>query len=351
MAGNNRVFFPIESFNLGKYCSASGIAVKGLQSVSTTTNFNLEQVFELGQLDIYANMENLPTIEISATKVFDGYPGLYILATTESTSAGLLQRSNTRCDAIFSIFSDQQISASGIPLVQAYTSGLYVNTINFNLPVNGNLTETLTLTGNDKVWITSSGTTYQGHTGYYLNGYFDDKDSPAASGGIRRRQNVVMGNAAAGGSVWPRILPGITTVTGSGYNIQTAGVFGAHIQDVTVSCNLGRTDLYELGRRRPYYRYANFPVAVDCTINITAGGTNPSDNVNANADIDNLTDEPIVIAIDEGTVIDLGTKNKCLSINFTGGDTGGGVRTISYQFQNFNHLTVTSPSDPAALTP
>ena len=53
----------------------------GVQSVGITTNFNLEQVFELGQIQIYENVEAVPDIEITMEKVLDGEPLLYDLAT------------------------------------------------------------------------------------------------------------------------------------------------------------------------------------------------------------------------------------------------------------------------------
>lgn len=346
---NNRVYYPLHYIAIGPYCSASGVEVHGLQSVTMNTTFNLEQVFELGQLDIYENLENLPSIDLTAEKVIDGYPLMYHLASTQATNASLANRTNTRCDVILSVFSDSQESSSGIPVVQAYCSGMYINSITFNLPVEGQLTENINLVGNDKIWVTGSGTVWYDKVGYAFDGHFDATDSPAS--GVKRRQNVKMGDSASNGSVWPTNLPGITIVNGSGYNVEVAGQFGAHIQDVSVTCNLGRTDLFELGRRRPYHRYANFPTAVDCTINITAGGENPGDNINADSDVDNLTDEPIVIKIDDGTVIDLGTKNKLQSVSYSGGDTSGGVVTLQYQYQNFNKLTVTAPHDPASLTP
>jgi hypothetical protein len=163
---------------------------------------------------------------------------------------------------------------------------------------------------------------------------------------IQRRQNVTMGNAAAGGSVWPKNLPGISVVTGSGYNVETAGQFGSHIQDVSISTNLGREDLFELGRRKPYYKYANFPVAVDCSINMTPAGFGDAIDASSEA-TSNLSDEPIVIRLHDGTFFDLGTKNKLQSTTYSGGDTGGGVVSVSYNFQNFNKLDVVNPADPA----
>lgn len=345
---NFRVFYPLHYIAVGPYCTGSGLPVHGLQSLQTTTSFNLEQVFELGQLDIYENIENLPSVEITATKVLDGYPLLYHLATRGANSSSLLNRSNQRADVIFSVFSDSQDNASGTPVRQAYCSGVYLNSLSYTLPVQGNCTENVTLVGNDKVWI-SSGTVWGGKTGFAFTGHFNGNDSPAS--GTQRRQNVKMGNSAAGGSIWPSIIPGVTVVAGSGYNVQSAGQYGAHIQDVSISVNLGREDLFELGNRKPYYKYAKFPTAVDCTINITAGGTNPSDSINADSNsVANISNEPIVIKLDDGTIFHLGAKNKLQSVTYSGGDTGGGVATISYAFQNFNYLTIVSPADPDGLT-
>lgn len=321
---NFRVFYPLHYIAIGPYCSASGTPVHGVQSLGSTTSFNLEQVFELGQLDIYENIENLPDIEITVERVMDGYPLMYELATSEAVGTSLLNKSNERCDIILSIFSDSQDNASGTALVQAYCSGMYIGSLNYNLPVQGNCTESLTFVGNDKSW---GGTYFQGH--------FDGTDSPADQ--VQRRQHVMMGS---GQSNWPNIIPGIA----GGYNPSTAGEFGAHIQDVTISVNLGREDLFELGRRKPYYKYATFPTAVDCTINVIAAGNEPGDMVNASSDAEsNLTDEKIRIVMDDGTVFDLGTKNKLNSVTSNGGDTGGEVLTYTYSFQNFNFLVVTSP--------
>jgi hypothetical protein len=346
---NFRVHYPVHYVALGPYCSASGTEIHGLQNVSMTTSYNLEQVFELGQLEIYENIENVPDVEMTISKVLDGHPLIYHLATPDASQNTLVNRSNKRCDAFLSIFSDEQDNASGTPIVQAYASGMYINSLSYNLPVEGNCTEDVTLIGNDKLWISGSGTVWSGKTGYAFNGHFTTgEDSPFGSENVQRRQMVKMG-AAPTGSIWPKQIPGMTTVAGSGFNLLSAGQFGAHLQDVTLSVSLNREDLFELGRRKPYYRYASFPTAVDCTINLTAGGTLPGDMIEADSDADNLVDEPIVIKLEDSTIFDLGNKNKLLSVTYSGGDTGGGVATIAYNYQNFNRLNITADNDPAGL--
>ncbi len=334
---SNRVYYPVHYVAIGPYCSASGIPVHGVQSVNLTTTFNLEQVFELGQLDIYENVENLPSIEMTVEKVLDGYPLIYHLGTRGATTKTLANRTNQRADIILSIFTDAQDNSSGVPATQAYCSGMYSNSLNYTIPVQGPSKESVTFIGNDKIWRTS---------GFAFNGHFTTgTDSPAS--GTQRRQMVNMGISGIA-SIWPTLIPGVTVSNGSGYNVETAGTFGAHIQDVSISTSLNREDLFELGRKKPYYRYAKFPVAVDCTINLTPAAA--GDSVNANSDaVSNLSNEPIVIRLADSTKFDLGNKNKLNSVTYSGGDTGGGVVQVAYAFQNFNRLDITQNSDPEGL--
>lgn len=334
-----RSYYPVQSLAIGAYCSNSGILIHGLQSISVNTSFNLEQVFEIGQIEIYENIEGLPDIEIQLEKVLDGYPLAYHAATRTATSSALNNRTNERCDVIFNVFSDALNSASGNIETQMYCSGMYINSLSYSIPVQGNVTESLTLVGNDKVWRTSSNFSFVGN--------FNNNDTPAS--GVQRRENVVMG-AAPTGSIWPADIPNMTVVNGSGYNTLSGADFVVHLQDVNISVNLGREDLFELGRKKPYYRYATFPVAVDCSINSVLAGSEPYDGINANSEIDNLTNQPIVIKLNDATVFNLGTKNKLLSTSFST-STDGGVSIITYNYQNFNTLAVVNAnSDPAGIT-
>jgi len=336
---NYRVHYPVHYVATSPHQWGSGFTtIHGVQSVVLNTSFDLEQVFELGQLDIYENVETVPDIEMTIEKVLDGYPLVYHLASQSATANTLLNRTNQRCDAILSIFSDAQDNASGTALAQAMVSGLYINSLTYTLPVEGNCSESVSLVGNDKIWRTS---------GFYFDGDFDGTDSPAS--GVQRRQNVIMGVAPTG-SVWPADLPSLTVSNGSGYNEADGDTYVSHIQDVTISTNLNRTDLFELGKRRAYYKFAQFPTEVTCEINMLAAGDNPGDNVNAVGDSEaNLSDQPIMIKLDDSTVFDLGVKNKLASVNYSGGDATGGEVTETYSYSNFNYLIVTQNSDPAGF--
>ena len=175
----------------------------------------------------------------------------------------------------------------------------------------------------------------------FSTGFEGDESPITASGGVQRRENVIMAS-----SVWPTEIPGINV---SGINEATNGVFAAHLQNVNISVNLSRTDLFELGSKGPYFRYAEFPTEVTCSIELTA--TEDGDQIDARSDQDNLSDQRIFIMLDQGVQIDLGTSNKLASIDLTGGDTGGGNVTVTYNYSNFNDFKVLMPAtDPAGLT-
>ena len=65
----------------------------------------------------------------------------------------------------------------------------------------------------------------------------------------------------------------------------------------------------------------------------------------------NLTDETIIVRMREGTVINLGTKNKLASVTYGGGNAGkgGGNVTNVFNYSNFNSLVIQHPRDPAGL--
>ena len=95
MAANNRVYYAIQQVAFAKHSGGAGgtrIAAHGVQSVGITTTFNLEQVFELGQLAIYENIEGTPDIEVTMSKVLDGYIPLYCLASADQTDGPQLNK-------------------------------------------------------------------------------------------------------------------------------------------------------------------------------------------------------------------------------------------------------------------
>lgn len=350
---NKRIFWALEAFGIAKDGTTSPTVVHGVQNVGISTTFNLEKIFELGQLNIYEQVENLAEIEVTAEKVFDGYPLLYHLSTQNATSSSLLGRSNDRATLMMSIFADTSNAASGSPNSQVTMSGMYISSLGYSFPLEGNYTESVTWVGNNKTWASGSFT--------FTGTLFNNADTPlnitSGLGGVQRREDLIYGTSTA--YLVNTLLPyggtdGIPNIGTSGTVVPRSDGFGynVHVQSINVQASLGRESLLELGRKNPWFRFVSFPVEVTTDIEVLS---TYGDYVNATEQgVDgfggNLTDKTIQIVTRDGTKLYLGTKNKLSSVNQTGGDTGGGNVMVTYSYSNANELTIIHPQDPKGYT-
>ena len=362
MSLNDRIFYATQAVGIHGHGDGGDVTaaemVHGLQSVGINTTFNLEQAFELGQIEIYENIEGTPDVEVTLEKVLDGSPLIYHLASVNGldgtpAGSGLVGRSKSRCDVRLGIFSDahNNVSAGNASAeAEVYMSGMYISSISYTVPTDGSMTESVTLVGNNKQWLTTG----QKLTATAVDA-FDGNDFPAAltsgvhtgaytpSGGIQQREDVFVS-----GCILPNSIEG---VLGSGYgnalNYGT-GANRVHIQSFSVSTDFSREDILELGRKTPYARPATFPIEVTCEIEaITTSG----DFVNAfefgdaklngtTSSGNNTAQENIFLCTRAGYAFDLGAKNRLASVSYGGGDATGGNATCSYSYTNFNELDV-----------
>ena len=380
----NRIYFANQQVAFRRDASlgvASWTAAHGVQSVAVTTTFNLEQAFELGQLAIYENIEGVPDIEMTMSKVLDGYPLLYHLATDEVAGHGhgptLAGRSNAKCVAALGVWPDTQDSASGDPSQQMEASGMFCSAVSYNFPLEDNFSEDVTIVGNNKGWkdagaATAIGCASPGWAFVYATGEFvNNDDVPLAStangaasgqyGGVNRRENLSFASSEAilsdstSGVDYTKLPTELPGVDSNGWMSARNAINAVHLQSITVSTDLGREELFELGTRQPYARVVTFPVEVTCDIemlslsgdmiNAFADGCNDSDD-QCTGIVDNLTNQTIRIATCEGTRVFIGNKNKLASVNYGGGDAGGGNVTVTYSYTTFNDFTVLHPRDP-----
>jgi hypothetical protein len=374
-AANYRIFYACQMVGLHKMGTdtvnpsshTDGLTLAhGVQSVGITTNFNLEQAFELGQIQIYENIEGLPDVEVTLEKVLDGYALLYHLATPSPESVGMVGRGKERTDVGLGIFSDAVDSVTdgsqAKPPVEVFCSGMYMGNLSYTIPVDGNCTESITLTGNEKQWITTDNLKHMTSNGSSFGGATTDEPLALtqSSGGIQRRENVLLSS-----SIMPQALFGVDSAGfGNAYNLDTgappshpSGTPRVHIQNISVSTDFSREDILELGRRVPYYKSPGFPIEVTCEIEAIAisgdfvnayEGGDPS-YVGSKNEGNNTAEEQIIIRLADSTVFDLGTKNRLSSVSYGGGDAGGGNVSISYSYTNFNDLEVLHRQDPARI--
>jgi hypothetical protein len=346
---NNRIYWPSQAVGIAKFSAPNTFTtVRGLQTAGLSARLNPVYVKEMGNQPTYASFEELPDVEITMEKALDGYAPLATLCTQDAPTAGLAGRSNQRCHVALSVHRDNQSRASGNQVLQAFASGQYLQSMNYTIPAEGFARESVTTVGNNLQWSTGS-FTFTGHTA--ANGV--SSLTPAYSGGVSRRHNILMSQCR-----FPRDLPGISS---SGTNDPTTSANGdpqysASIQTVTAAVSLNRNSANELGRKGPFFRFIEFPVDVTTTFEIIDKGLNPLNILEAGSQPggDNTTAEQILIKLDEGLVLDLGSNNRLQSINRTGGDAGGRGSNVTLQltYTNQDEMTVQHPADPtAALRP
>ena len=334
---NNRIFYASQAVVLTPMLqdangwTAQAVCVpRGLQSVGITTNFALEQVFQLGQLELYDNIEDVPEVQVTMNKVIDGTLPLYLMCMgggLQGQGKELAEIVNNRVNFRLQIYKDTNSAATGTPDQFVNATGMYLSSVSYTFPVDGNATEDVTLVGNNKFWNNTNdnlGATTISNAAIFGTGGF-------APNLIRRY----------------RLLPsGCALPTGVG------GIpAGSHFQSISVSTDLGREAIQELGSMTPYFRFVTFPLEVTSEFEIIAisGDQMEANDFTAAATCTgtykNLTDKTIKVKVcgtgtNDFLELDLGGKNKLTSVNYTGGDAGGGNATITYSFQTFNKLKV-----------
>jgi hypothetical protein len=354
---NDRIYYAVQQVGFKKDTAPGDAytAARGVQSVGMTTNFDLTQVFQLGEVSIYENIEEIPNVELTASKVLDGSPLLYHLATLDAVSPTLSGRSTARTFVAVSIFADTNDSATGTAAQIVESSGMFASSIGYNIPVDDNMTEDLTLVGNDRLWKNDTRVTEPTATGrqgaMVFDGAFNNLGAPTGLGGVQRRENIIFSGDGVDYSLIPTEIPGIGA---NGIN-DLNNASRARLSNITVNADLGREDINELGRRSPYARFVTFPLEVTSEFEVTSTSGDLisateegilSTGVEACESSGNLQAQTIRLATCEGTRIYLGSNNKLSSVNYGGGDAGGGNVSTTYAYTTFNDFTVLHSADP-----
>lgn len=349
MASNKRVFYACEGFQLQpvlvsgatKTPDAGGYKTpRGVQSVGMTTNFNLEKVFQLGQLALYENIEGNPEIEVTVNKVLDGTRPLFLTClggTHSKNSLSIVEGQDNQVNMKFYIYPAYNNLGSGVPVSVLQCTGMYANSFTYTFPTDGNATEEVGMVGNHKEW--SAG-------GSSVNLYNSNSsgDGEIAKTIVRR---------------WKFSNDECIFPTGSGamrmITDDSGNTAAPPLNNVTVSFDLGREPIYTLGTYDAYLRTVTFPVEISTEIetlasdgdflNITPNTYGCVDSAEGN----NFKpkNKPIKFVIcgtgsTDKLTLDLGGRNKLSSVSYGGGEAGGGNLTITYSFVTDNTFTMTA---------
>ena len=346
MGQNKRVYFACMSVGFAECGTNTFVAAHGLTSIGTSVEIGQTEEYEIGQLAKYATIEDVPNVTATVEKKLDGYCPVYLLATKGAPTASLAGRSNAKTTVGLSIFSDLQDSASGTPLTQITMSGMYVNSLGYQFPIQGPYTESVSLIGQNRVYSNS-----------FSAPTFNNTDEPLAvaggSGSIQDRPDILMGPTNTTNptkSLFPIDIPGITA---SGTNELSGGRYGATLQSIRVNSSFNREAMLQQGLRAPFHRYMQFPVAVTSEFEIIADENADGVSV-AEANEANVTERKIYIMLKDGLRLDLGNKNKMTNMSMGGANAAqnGGNMTITYSYRNVNDLSVYHPQDvTTALRP
>lgn len=319
-------------------------AMKGVQSIGINTSFNNTPVFQLGQLGLYDHLEDSFEIQASLKKVLDGNSLLYSYATQDSTTPLFPDKAIQKCTIALSIFDDNLTSATGTPVGIMQSSGMYISSLRYNFSTDGNFEEELSLVGSNKIWkndariINSDNITVSNNMSF--DGQFDNEGSPNTR--VSRRQDFIINGTSPDTTLLPTGIMGIDSLGNPTTNI--------HLKGVSVSSSFSRESVSELGVKNIRLRLPTFPVEVTTEITVHAisgdyisateyGILAAGNNVQCGAG-NNNSDEKILIATCDGTRIYLGNKNRLQSVNYAGGDSGGGNVNLTYSYKTFNDLTI-----------
>lgn len=333
----NRLFYACQAVGLGDHGTAK--YVEGVQSVGINTTIDFEQAFELGVITLYDNMEGTPSVELTLERnlVSGVHPLWMSMATLASEQANppytlndheqLVSVGSARPTAVLQVYKETTSYAGSTDNSSTATfyielSGLYVTNYSVNVGLEGSPTESMSFVGNDYKWI-QSGTSR-------INNPPVNGSSVASSGVIFRKQDLRTEKTAVG------IVPVSGCVGGSG------------LQSVSFSMEFGREDIFELGRKTPYFKSATFPIEVTAELEFIDTGTQESNYLSAydtsgygfkagsNADITKPL--PIALVYGSGDLVLYMGSGRLTGTSRSGGDASGGNATISYSFQNFNYF-------------
>lgn len=306
-----------------------------IQSVGVSTSLDYEQLFELGRLQIFNNIEGIPSVEITVERALAVYnsnapntpadiDAVYASGTLWNMAGGSVTAAGgKRFNLMMEVSDDVTLSREKF----VYCTGLYMNNYTLNFNLEGASTESATFVGNHIDWNgTSTDLTAKSVALTQLDSLTTKHRIAPFSGNadVTGADNAQQGGAS--------IIDRSTFTSASGIGL-------TRLQSVTFSVSMDREDLLALGSKTPYYKAANFPVETTLEIEYYAdkddNGVDIEQNkIDAGCDVGSTINNADVKA--GNRTFTFGTMN-WTGTSYSGGDAGGGNATITYSYQGFNY--------------
>jgi len=269
-----RIFYATHGVTL------DGVPLKGVQSVSMTSNYNLDPVLQLGQLSHIEVVPTTPEVEVTISR-----------GIVNGTAIKLDINDNNLLELEAKLMAGQDIVIGVIGGPQGFTvRNAFLSSYTANFSVDGLFTEELTYVGETL----ESGGAFQ---------KLNDTNVHLA-----RRQD----------------FRGLDNDTSA-----------------SVSVNFNRESIYRLGQYKPFIRTVTFPV--ECTLQyglLLPEGGNISTPVPLDCATVNIPEvsKTIEACGAKWTI----NRARLASIGWSGGDTGGGNVEIQYTYSSWNNMTIGS---------
>ena len=323
--------------------------VRGVQSASDSFDMPAEYLLEWGQIGLYEAVDGIADVTFDCEKLIDGSTPLYLAATEGASAASLSARSEKRCVLAVAIYPSDADYVTGTPTRVMEYSGQQPTNVSYSFTTDGAFKETMSFVGNYAQWQNAGAKYGTVPTNPTSSGADAPPALAACSGGVQFKENLRFTGTYP--TLLPTFIPGITS---SGTMPMSAGCPTVPIQSISVSVDLSRDSIPQLGCKSPYARLVQFPVDVTTEIEVlsqsghalqvTEGGS-----ILVGCEYTNAPSATLRVCTDSGLIIDLGTKNKLTSVKQTFGDTGGSNATYSLSFTNKSVMSVFHPNDPSNI--
>lgn len=284
----NRIFYACQAVAI------NGSVVHGAQSLGITTSFDLEPIFQLGQVEAVDILTLSPNVEITITRALTDQNST-IWSGDFLTNVGPSDKNI--CIAVGSDTSDLLT----VNTSQIYCTGAGITGATYTFPIDGVFTEEITFVAQHK------------QIGGCSISVSKDTTSKAKT---RQHYN--------GGA------PNLVTSAGNITNIQ-------------ISTSAGRENLFKLGQYKSYHSYASLPAEVNVEFEVSATSLDQVaiDTVEACSNPTGGAFNEQNISLDICGKVFTMEKCKLSNVTYGGGDTSGGNATITFTYTTYNSLTIT----------
>jgi hypothetical protein len=353
---NDRIYYAIQQVSFIRPDNFDYRPGFGLQSIELNNNINFEAQLECNIL--YDLIESNFDSSFTATKLIDGNIPIYLLATAgQSNGPDIVNRCTSNCNIQLGIWGEDDGGVSGVPKKFVDLSGCFINSINYNFPIEGNFTEEISFFNNIQKWnefcplleeTTNNELCDDSNSG--ITGFIDfinSANNNVAQRRIARRQDFLFPREVfetndPDFSVLPNEIFGVVS------GVKTDG---CKLQSIDLSVTLNREEVFEFGKTFAYDRLITFPIEVTSNftiIDISGEVLNFIESSDICSTIDFVDNQKIRFSTCDGLRIYLGDKNKLTSISYQGPGIDGSNATITYTYRTFNFFNVVHINDDFA---